>query len=405
MQGVSQKHDSTQMEPESPLPSWRKPVFIPPPLAPDVYSDEFLEFSENKILGYFADEEGVETTAEDVTTPVIPSGDFRNEDCNVSQAGTGHRTKSTFSAESMTVTSASVPSQENSGQSDASGESYNNEAPIAVSKENTVEDVSQKHRLTVSLKAYIDKKKFDRGHLRIFSDVVFMDYSMWVCGWTKNVLMKNDTVLLNVAEPEFTVMAKKKRREEKADQPTLMVPYREYILFAKKGGNQIFSFHLNSHEFRCVRARSELSIAPLSCSNNFVYILSHETQDFIKILDFEFHPCGNVPSFIEEEKNNYDLDMFFISGGQQDFHNQNDLPQTLDHAVVLCKSGPTGFVRKVDRKNGQVWQVDNKSHPWLTPKFEPCSVSASAAGDVFVADRGTDTVSKICLHVIDVYIL
>ena len=68
---------------------------------------------------------------------------------------------------------------------------------------------------------------------------------------------------------------------------------------------------------------------------------------------------------IEEEKYNYDLDMCFISGGQQDIHNQNDLPQTSDHAVVLCKSGPAGFVRKVDRKNGQVWQVDNSESPMV----------------------------------------
>ena len=384
------KHDFTQKESESPLPSWRKPVFIPPALAPEVYSDEFMEFSENNILGHFADED-----VEVPTVEVIPTDNFRNEVSNVSQAGPG--TISTLSAESMTVTSAPTPSQENSGQKDESQECTNKDPLISVFRENIVEDVSQNYKPVFNLKAYIDRKKFDRGHLKIFSDAVFTDYSMWVCGWTRNRFKKNVTVLLNAAEPDYTVEVKKTKRDEKAEQATLMVPYREYILFAKKGGDQIFSFHLNSHKFRHIH--DELSVAALCCSNNFVYILSQKTPDFIKILDFQFQPWGNVPSFTKEEKKNYDFDICFISAEQQDLYNQNDLS---GHAVVLCKSGPTGFVRKVDRKNGQVWQVDNSSHPWLTPKFEPCSVSASDAGDVFVADRGTDSVSKTCLPLIDI---
>ena len=112
------KHDSTQMEPESPLPSWRKPVFIPPPLSPD--SDEFLEFSQNNILGYFADEEGVrDYRCRCHSAQVIPSGDLRNEDLQrlSSRHWSSHK-KYAFLQTSMTVTS--VPSQESSGQSDES---------------------------------------------------------------------------------------------------------------------------------------------------------------------------------------------------------------------------------------------------------------------------------------------
>ena len=60
-----------------------------------------------------------------------------------------------------------------------------------------------------NLKAYIDKKKIHTGHLKFILDVVFMDYSMWVSGWTKNIIGKNDT------GPEYTVQAKKKKRNKK----------------------------------------------------------------------------------------------------------------------------------------------------------------------------------------------
>ena len=158
-----------------------------------------------------------------------------------------------------------------------------------------------------------------------------------------------------------------------------MVPYRDYILFAKKGGNQLFSFNTQSHDFKQIR--SDLSITALCCSNNYVYILSQKNQDYIKILDFQFQTSGNIPSLIEKGKNcNFDMCMFPAM--------QTSLQSKLRaHALVICKSTPVGYVRKLDRSDGKVWQIDSKSHPQLTQKFCPCSVTASTSGSIFVADR------------------
>ena len=44
---------------------------------------------------------------------------------------------------------------------------------------------------------------------------------------------------------------------------------------------------------------------------------------------------------------------------------------------------------------GVIWNLDPRSYPELDHRFNPCSVSTSKTGDVFIADKGTDRVSKM----------
>ena len=338
-----------QKELENPLPPCRKPVYQPPQTA-YVYSEEFLEFH---ILGYF-------TTGDKNLPPREAPASINTFD----------RSPGDSMSHATFVTARSAQSDEQRQPKKV------NDSQAIVFQESTSEYFSD--RKSLSFHSSINTANLGSGR-------------MWVCGWTKNTLAKNDTVLLNVAGPEYTVQAKKKKRDKKADQPTLMVLQGENILFAKKQGRKLFSFHLNSHDIKSVS--NGFSIAALCCSKSCIYILSHKTLDFIQILDFQFQLCGNVRTFIEDNTDNCDFDMCLVSGGQLGIQNTGHLLS--NHSVILCKSGPPGYVRKVDRESRLVWQIDNSSHPELTPMFEPCSVCASDNGDIFVADRGTDAVSEL----------
>ena len=46
-------------------------------------------------------------------------------------------------------------------------------------------------------------------------------------------------------------------------------------------------------------------------------------------------------------------------------------------------------------KAGVIWALDSRSFRELDNRFNPCSVSTSATGDVFIADNGADRVSKM----------
>ena len=68
---------------------------------------------------------------------------------------------------------------------------------------------------------------------------------------------------------------------------------------------------------------------------------------------------------------------------------------------IISMSNPTSiaamqhpFVRAVNEA-GVIWQVDSEKCPELDDRFNPCSVSTSATGDVFIADNGANRVSKM----------
>ena len=197
----------------------------------------------------------------------------------------------------------------------------------AISENITGREHQKMHGISLELISHIDRKNFDSGHLKTFSEIVVMPYSTWVSGWSRNYLSKNDTVVLNVSGPEYTVQMKKKKRDENAGQPTLMVSYRDHVLFAKKG-SQLFNFNTHSRDFKPVR--SNLSIVCLCCSDNYVYILNQTNLKYIRILNFEFNASGNIPSFIENEKN-FDFDMCLFPEIEGSFQ-----PRTTNHGLILC---------------------------------------------------------------------
>ena len=69
----------------------------------------------------------------------------------------------------------------------------------------------------------------------------------------------------------------------------------------------------------------------------------------------------------------------------------SDLWGAQDSAVINAIKHPS--VMAVSDA-GLIWTLDSQSSPKLGNRFNPCNVSTSAKGDIFIADNGTDRVSE-----------
>ena len=75
-------------------------------------------------------------------------------------------------------------------------------------------------------------------------------------------------------------------------------------------------------------------------------------------------------------------------------HHRSANAETL---IIVSASLPNGNVRALDHDGVIVWQIDAKSHPELKPGFDPCAVASAPSGQIYVADKGTNTVqSFVC---------
>ena len=62
--------------------------------------------------------------------------------------------------------------------------------------------------------------------------------------------------------------------------------------------------------------------------------------------------------------------------------------------IIVSASLPNGNVRALDHDGVMVWQIDAKSHPELKAGFDPCAVASAPSGEIYLADRGTNTVQS-----------
>ena len=273
------------------------------------------------------------------------------------------------------------------------------------------------------LVSYVNLEKFEGSHLKIFSSAYFSRQSMWICGWNKGGIFGNpDTVLLNVEVPDYKTTMKQKKSDPKAELPTIMIPFRDVILFAKKAGNEIYSFKPDSKKFRRVLGGADLTVAAMCSSNDRVFILNPKQADFIRVFDSRIQAEGKIPTGLGDIRG-CEVDISLIGEYQHsvpstpssppsrvsspidhtqfgfqspvDFHrsaNTHD-KHTIDHTIVICTSSPHASLRAVNQMEGVVWQIDSRTNPELGVGFNPCSVSASETGDIYFADSGTD---KVC---------
>ena len=171
-----------------------------------------------------------------------------------------------------------------------------------------------------------------------------------------------------------------------------MMPFGRYILFARKDSKQVYGLNTQSGNFKPMYTGNDLRIAVLCCSKSYIYVIGKENPEYIRVLDHSFYYKGNIASNIEDSQLN-NLDMALIPGANQG-QQQEQQADGVNDVIAISKGAPDGFVKVISRKEGLVWQLNDKFAPQFKGNFDPCSVSASTNGDLFVAERST---SMVCI--------
>ena len=261
-------------------------------------------------------------------------------------------------------------------------------------------------RTTATLWTKTDTKHFESFRLKTFFSALFRGDSMWICGWNQNRVFTNDTVLVHVKVPDYKLVKKHKIADRQAHEQTIICPFGESILFAKKGGSKIFNFNTQSHIFKDVFTRSKLTITALCSTGKHIFILDNTRPQDIQIFDSSFQPEGKIPTGLENVKD-CDVDMclindkdgkylsMFLSSAATQPEKGTSASQASGHAakiVVISTSMPLPSVRAVSQTHRLIWELNCRTSTQIDIQFDPCSVTASESRDVFIADRGTDRV-------------
>ena len=252
--------------------------------------------------------------------------------------------------------------------------------------------IGQKQRAVFLTSMFV--KIFEGSHWKAFSSVLFMGNSMWISGRKSSMLLKREYVFVNVTLPDFAVLSKHKKRDSNTKTPIILFSVGDYIFFAKKNGNEVYSFHTHSHTCKQKLKSDRFSIAAMCDDDNHVFILNHNDPKFITVLDANLQPEGKISTHITdtEEVKHCSFDMCLVKSNLSDFEQSI----TILHTVVISSSAPNGYVRAVNYRHGVLWQLDNTSSKFGL-YFDPCSVSCSESGDIYFADQRTDTVCFVSI--------
>ena len=240
--------------------------------------------------------------------------------------------------------------------------------------------------------SYTDVKN-NESPLRTFSSALLKGDSLWICGWIKGRLWYNTYLaLFEVQIPEYNFLLKHRIKDSSVEKP-IMCASGDRFLFAKKGGLEVYSYDTQTQQTSALKPGNVAVIA--MCGNlDYVFILDNSRQRKINIFDSEFNPHGNISTGLDDA-NGSDFDMCIL----KDTFNTaqiNVFPHDRDaHCVVILSTSiPQASVKAIRPIEGILWQLDSRSRPELGLHFDPCSVSASKTGDIFIADRGSEQVSK-----------
>ena len=371
--------------------------------------EEFRDYIRKHVLGYFGPESdnsaSVQLRNQSSLSRIIPS-----QHC------------SSGSIPSLYSVGGSSHTSDESGTSRLSYLSTASAFPAVDEQEEFLKGKLQTttRRTLAELVSYINLERFKGSRLRIFYNAFYTDSSMWICGWNKNFIGHNDTVILNVTASNYKTIMKQKKSHPKAELPTIMVQFGELILFAKKGGNEIYTFNPESKKFRRVLSDTQLTIAALCSSDHQCFLVNERETNNIRILDSRFKTVGKIPTSLGDVRG-CEIDIGLISKQKYSVPfmpsssasnisspiDQNQLTSTsptdnvrdtsskdntYNRTIVISTSQPRASLRAVNQMKGVLWQRDSGTNPELGIGFNPCSVSASETGCIYFADSNTNKV-------------
>ena len=207
---------------------------------------------------------------------------------------------------------------------------------------------------------------------------MFKGDSIWASSWTKDFLGSISTVFLNINCPNYKVIAKKKKKLLGSCCPDFMFFSGDFIFFGEKMGKTIYQFNTVSHKFNQVAVFPILSIVALCGNEAHIYILDKNGTHHIRVYDLNFDPVCKIATGLVQAGNN-DVDMCLTSWDD-----------TMQHTVAICSIHPPSVC--VVNEDGIIWLLHYGQCP---ENFSPCSITSSADGQIYIADRGTDKVSTI----------
>ena len=230
--------------------------------------------------------------------------------------------------------------------------------------------------------------------MHFFSALLEKD-SMWISGSDE---LQYDC-FLHVKVPNFQVLLQKTKYQPKPHLHTIMASFAKWILFAKKGGRDIYGFNIQSKIFETILSDVDFQIDAMCCNDDSVYIFQKKHPDVIKILDSNFQSAGHIPTGFKGNISDCKVDICTITASTQKWSSL-EYKMKHQHMCIISISNPSeakyrsSYYQSVRAVNegGLIWQVDSQRCPELGSMFNPCSVSTSEEGDVFIADNGADRV-------------
>ena len=224
-----------------------------------------------------------------------------------------------------------------------------------------------------------------------FHGALFKDDSLWISSWSKkNIGKNNDFILLNVNLHDLILRQMMEKPKVKAKLPAVMYFFANWILFTTKGDSEIYGLDTKTQKFQKLFSEKKIQIDAMCVSDDDVYIFDKRCPELIQILDSRFKLVESIATGLEN-----------ISTCDVDLSIVKDERESKQHTCIISTSMPYPSVRAVNEEGG-IWQIDSRRCPELDIRFNPCSVSASPTGDVFIADRGNDRV-ELC-YIILLYI-
>ena len=234
--------------------------------------------------------------------------------------------------------------------------------------------------------------------------------SMWISG----LVERYNNVLWNVQVPDFKVLLKKTRKDIKTSSQIMVVSSGKQTLFAEKNGSKIYRLNTQTQDFEIMFSDGNFQIDAMCSNNDHVYIFQKKAPEVIQILDSKFQSAGSIPTGFKGGISGCEVDLcttaMTMSATMQE-HSSSDFKTKHQHMCIISMSNipvlyqppwyqfVQGAVRyplvRAVNETGVIWQVDSRNCPQLYGSFNPCSVSTSATGDVFIADNGSNKVSKI----------
>ena len=245
-----------------------------------------------------------------------------------------------------------------------------------------------------------NSNKFQGAH---FVSSLLEKDSMWISGFDK----MSNKVLWQINVPAFNLLLEKTIEDSKASSQIIMVSFRKQILFAEKGGSEIYGINTETRLTETVFKDVSFQIDAICCNEDHLYIFQKKRPDVIQILDSNFQSVGDIPTGFKENIPKCKVDLctttMTMSTSTQE-RSSSEFKKKYQHTCIISISKPVSsdrtpwykFVPSVRtvNKEGVIWQVDSKKCPELDESFNPCSVTTSATGYVFIADNGANKVSQ-----------